>query len=65
MASQPQDNPHMLSTLEMSNSPQPEEEPFHLEIPYALPHDEVNQFRRITRAYTRQIGALTITLILP
>jgi hypothetical protein len=49
----------------MDNSPQPEEEPFHPEIPYALPHEEVNQFRRITRAYTRQIGALSLAPILP
>jgi len=54
----------MLSTPKTSNSPQPEEEPFHPEIPYALPHKEVNQFRQITRAYTPRIGALPITLIL-
>jgi hypothetical protein len=51
MASPSQDNPHTLSIPEMDNSPQPEEEPFHPEIPYTLPHEEVNQFRRITRAY--------------
>jgi hypothetical protein len=51
MASPSQDSPHMLSILEMDNSPHPEEEPFHHEIPYALPHEDVNQFRRITRAY--------------
>jgi hypothetical protein len=65
MASHSQDNPHTLSTPEMSNSPQPEEEPFHPEIPYALPHEEVNQFRRITRAYARQIGVLSLAPILP
>jgi hypothetical protein len=55
MASHPTDNPRLLSTPEMGNSPKSEEEPFHPEIPYALPHEEVNQFRRITRAYARQI----------
>jgi hypothetical protein len=65
MASPSQDNPHTLSIPEMDNSPQPEEEPFHPEIPYALPHEEVNQFRRITRAYARQIGALSLAPILP
>jgi hypothetical protein len=40
-----------MSTLETGNSPKSKEEPFHPEIPYALPHEEVNQFRRITRAY--------------
>jgi hypothetical protein len=49
----------------MGNSPKSEEEPFHPEIPYALPHEEVNQFRRITRAYARQIGVLSLTPILP
>jgi hypothetical protein len=65
MASPSQDNPHMLSIHEMDNSPQPEEEPFHPKIPYALPHEEVNQFKRITRAYTQQIGALSLAPILP
>jgi hypothetical protein len=45
MASHSQDNPHTLSTLEMSNSPQQEEEHLFLEIPYALPHGELNQFK--------------------
>jgi hypothetical protein len=53
MASHPIENPCLLSTPEESNSPKSEEEPFHPEIPYALPHKEVNQFRRITRAYAR------------
>jgi hypothetical protein len=65
MASHSQDNPHTLSTPETSNSPQPEEERLFPDIPYALPHEELNQFRRITRAYTRQIGALSLALILP
>jgi hypothetical protein len=65
MASHSTDNPHLLSTPEVGNSPQPEEEPFHPEIPYALPHEEVNQFRRITRAYARQIDALSLAPILP
>jgi hypothetical protein len=49
----------------VGNSPQLEEEPFHPEIPYALPHKEVNQFWRITRAYAQQIDALPLTPILP
>jgi hypothetical protein len=65
MASHSQDNPHTLSTPEMSNSPQDEEEHLYPDIPYALPHEELNQFRRITRAYARQIGALSLALILP
>jgi hypothetical protein len=65
MASHSQDNPHTLSTPEMSNSPQPEEERLFPDIPYALPHEELNQFRRITRAYARQIGVLSLALILP
>jgi hypothetical protein len=51
MASHSQDNPHTLSTPEVGNSPQPEEEQLFPEIPYALPHEELNQFRRLTRAY--------------
>jgi hypothetical protein len=65
MASHSQDSPHTMSTPETSNSPQPKEESFHPEIPYALPHKELNQFRRITRAYARQIGVLSLALILP
>jgi hypothetical protein len=61
MARPSQDNTHTSSIPEMDNSPQPEEEPFHLEIPY----EEVNQFRRITRAYARKIGALSLAPILP
>jgi hypothetical protein len=51
MASHSQDNPHTLSTPEMSNSPQQEEEHIFPEIHYSLPHKELNQFRIITRAY--------------
>ena len=65
MASHSQDNPHTLSTPETSNSPHPKEEPLYLDIPYALPHEELNQFRRITRAYDLQIGALSLAPILP
>jgi hypothetical protein len=32
----------------------------YLDIPYALPHEELNQLRRIIRAYTRQIDALSL-----
>jgi hypothetical protein len=42
MASHSQDNPHTLSTPEMSKSPQQEEEHLFPEIPYALPHEELN-----------------------
>jgi hypothetical protein len=35
------------------------------DIPYALPHEELNQFRRITRAYARQIGVLPLAPLLP
>ena len=65
MASHSQYNPHMLSTPEMSNSPHLKEEPLYPEIPYALPHEELNQFRRITREYTRHIDVLSLALILP
>jgi hypothetical protein len=66
MASHSQDNPHTESTPEMSNSPQHEEvEHLFPEIPYALPHEELNQFRRITRAYAQQIGALPLAPLLP
>jgi hypothetical protein len=65
MASHSQDNPHTLSTPEMSNSPQQEEEHLFPEIPYALPHEELNQFRRITRAYARQIRVLPLAPLLP
>jgi hypothetical protein len=54
MASQFQDNPHTENTLDMSNSPQHEEEEhMYPEITYALPHEEINKFRRTTRAYTQ------------
>jgi hypothetical protein len=35
------------------------------DIPYALPHEELNQFRRIIRAYAQQIDALSLAPILP
>jgi hypothetical protein len=65
MASHSQENPHTLSTPETSNSPQQEEENLFLEIPYALPHEELNQFIRITRYYALKIGALPLALLLP
>jgi hypothetical protein len=34
-------------------------------MPYALPHEELNQFRRITRGYAQQIGALPLASLLP
>ena len=65
MASHSQDNPHTLSTHETTKSPQQEEEHLFPEIPYTLPHEELNQFRRIIRAYTRQIGSLPLAPLLP
>jgi hypothetical protein len=65
MASHPTDNPPLPSTPEVDNSPHSEEGYLHPEIPYALPHEEVNQFRRITRAYARQIDTFPFTPILP
>jgi hypothetical protein len=65
MASHSQDNPHTLSTPEKSNSPQQEEEHLFPEIPYSFPHEELNQFKRITRAYAQKIGALHLALLLP
>jgi hypothetical protein len=65
MSSHPADNPPLPSTPKEDNSPHSEEGYLHPEIPYALPHEEVNQFRRITRAYARQIGAFPFTPILP
>jgi len=53
MASHPTDNPCLPSTPEADNSPNYKEGPLHPEIPYALPHEEVNQFIIITRAYAR------------
>jgi hypothetical protein len=65
MDSHPKDNPRLLSTLEADNSPHSEEGPIHPEIPYALPHEEVNQFKRITRDNARRIGVFPFTPILP
>jgi hypothetical protein len=65
MASHSKDNPHPLSAPEMSKSPQHKEGHMFPYILYTLPHEELNQFRRITRAYTRQIGALPLALLLP
>jgi hypothetical protein len=65
MASHPTDNPPLLSTPEVDNSPHFKEGYLHPKIPYTLPHEEVNQFRRITRAYARQIRVFPFTPILP
>jgi hypothetical protein len=49
-----------------NTSPQAEESyGYHPEIPYVVSHEEINTFRRITRAYARQIGALPTTPLLP
>jgi len=65
MASHSQDNLHTLSTPETSKSPQYVEENLFPDIPYALPHEELNQFKRITRAYAKQIGAFPLAPLLP
>jgi hypothetical protein len=66
MASPIKDSPNTEGTPTTSESPQVEDgSHLHPEIPYAIPHDEVNAFRRITRAYARQIGALPLALFLP
>jgi hypothetical protein len=65
MASHSQDNTHTLSTLEMSSTTQQEDEYIFPKIPYTLPHEELNQFKRITRDYARQIGSLPLALLLP
>jgi hypothetical protein len=65
MASHPIDNSPLPITPKEDNSPHSEEEYPHLEIPYSLPHEEVNQFRRITRAYAQQIDAFPFPPILP
>jgi hypothetical protein len=52
MAIHSQYNPYTESTLDTINSPQHEEEEHVFpEIPYALPHEDLNNFRRITKAY--------------
>jgi hypothetical protein len=65
MASNPIDNPPLPSTPELDSSPHSEEGHLHPEIPYALPHEELNQFRRITKAYSQQINTFPFTPILP
>jgi len=52
MASHSQDNRHTKNTPTTSKSSQHnEKECMYPEIPYILPHEELNNFRRITRAY--------------
>jgi hypothetical protein len=54
MASHSQDKPHTKTTPNMSKSPQQKEEEHpYPETPYALPHEELNKLRRITRAYAQ------------
>jgi hypothetical protein len=65
MASHSQYHPHTFSTHETRNSPQHEGEHLFPDIPYTLPHEEFNQFRRITRSYTQQIIALPLDMLLP
>ena len=50
----------------MSNSLECEQvEHLFPEIPYTLPHEELNEFRRINRAYAQQIGVLHLSPLLP
>ena len=66
MASHSQYIPHTKNTPDTSKSPQHEEEEnFYPEIPYSLPHKELNKFRRITKAYARQIKELPLSPLLP
>jgi hypothetical protein len=65
MASHPTEILPLPSNPEVDNLPHSKEGYLHPEIPYALPHEEVNQFRRITRAYAQKIGAFPFTPILP
>jgi hypothetical protein len=51
MASHSHENPHTLSTPKMSDSPQHKGQQLFHDIPYGIPHEELNQFIRITRAY--------------
>jgi len=65
MTSHSQEIPHTKSTPNTTKSPQhKEKEHLYPEIPYSLPHKELNNFKRITRAYTRQIGSLPLALLL-
>jgi hypothetical protein len=65
MCSHSQDSPHTLSTPEMNNSTQQEEEHLFPRISYAIPHEELNQFSRITRSYTQKFGSLLLALLHP
>jgi hypothetical protein len=65
MASHPTDNPPLPSTPKEDKSPHFEEGYLQPEINCALPHEEVNQFRRITKTYAKQISAFPFTPILP
>jgi hypothetical protein len=66
MASPSQDNPHKEGTPTTSNSPHTEEDMYlHPEIPYVIPHEEINVFRRITRAYAGYIKAFPLAPFLP
>ena len=66
MASHSQDNRHTENTPTMSNlSQQKEEECMYPEIPYILPHEELNNLKIITRDYSQQIGALHLYPLLP
>jgi hypothetical protein len=66
MASPSQDIPIIEGTPTTSDSPHVEDDSYlHLDIPYAIPHEEINMFRRITRAYARQIRAFPLVPFLP
>jgi hypothetical protein len=66
MASHSQYNPHTESNPKMSNSLKKEEvEQLFPEITHALPHEELNQFIRIARAYAQKIRSLPLAPLLP
>jgi hypothetical protein len=59
-------NPRLEGIPIENNSPHVEEiSRYYPKIPYEISHKEVNSFRCITRACTRQIGALPTTCFLP
>jgi len=60
------ENPKPEDKPTLKTSPQAKESfESHPEIPYTSYHKEFKSFRRITRAYARQIGELPTTPLLP
>jgi hypothetical protein len=66
MDSHSQENPHTKNTPTTSNSSQHKEEKcVYPEIPYILPHEELNKFKKITRAYAQQIRESHLAPLIP